>query len=363
MTKLEIPVTGGSDANLQITINDEEIDFIITNNTITADVDFFGLSVLKIKLLNSSKIQFENVFIDGVGLRQFLFLSWAEEEGQKIQPCTELWKENLTWHIPISNPLSLLINIANEKFATNDLGSNLFEKYDIFYPESIEIDGNYSKLIKDFFKYNFDFYARKKVEKNNLYGDSKIPYFFFDYDYDKESLLNELKENHDYLIANEFLKPLQHGYNQTDSGSKFDPSLNWKTVYTYMPRTNNSLEDFTLDKNKLPNLYNFYKNLPLDNIFVSFIGILPPGGYIAPHVDHRPGILPQGCTQLYFALNPSDDHYFKINGVGLLPLLENCVSVINNQNYTHTVVNRSNEMRYALGMFANVDQSFFKNIR
>ena len=362
MACLEIPFTAEDNFDLQLLINNKPIDFDIIDNTIIANLDFFGLAMLTVKSLSPAKIQIKNVFIDKVSVRQFLFLSWAEKDGEKIQPCTELWEEGLAWHIPVSNPMSLLISIANEKFETWELGGNLFEKYDIYYPESVEIDNSWPLLVKDFFKYNFDFYARKKIGKDELYGNSIIPYFQFDFEFDRDALCNELKENYQYLITNEFLKPYQYEYNQIDSKDNFNSDLNWRTIYTYAPKKSNSIDDFTLDKNKLPILFDFYKNLPVKNIYVSFVGILPPGGYIAPHIDHRAGILPHGCTQLYFTLNPTDDHYFKINGVGLLPLKNN-PTVINNQNYTHTVINQSSEMRYAIGLFADIDHSFFKNIR
>jgi len=362
MAQLEIPFKVNGNIDIQLYVNNKIVDFLIVDQKITANADFFGLAILKIVSLNSSKIVFENIFIDKVNIRQFLFLSWSELDRKKIQPCTELWEENQAWYAPISNPLSLLINIGTEKFNSWELGNNLFEKYDIFYPESVEIKETFPKLIKDFFHYDFNFYVEKKIEKSELYGNGKIPYFQFDYEYDKEALCKELHDNYEYLVQQEFIKPYQLDYNKTDEQSNFDSNLNWRTIYSYLPKKQNSLDDFTLDKNRFPLLFDFYKQLPLTNIYVSFIGILPPGGYIAPHKDQREGVLPHGCTQLYFALNPSDDHYFKLNGVGSIPLNEK-TTVVNNQNYTHAVINQGTKMRYAIGIFCDIDPDFFAGVQ
>jgi hypothetical protein len=362
MARLEIPISCEDSVGLEICLNKKPLQFEICDNKIISEIDFSGLAILTIKLLTPGKVNFQNVYLDNVNIRQFLFLSWGELNSEKIQPCTDLWEVGQTWVLPISNPLSLLISLGIDKFNSWELGSNLFEKYDIFFPESIEIKESFPKLIKDFFHYDFDFYAQKKVKKDELYGNSKIPFFQFDYEYDKESLYKELHDNYEYLIGQEFYKPYQLDYNKADEQNKFNPDLNWRTIYSYLPKKQNSIDDFTLDKNRLPLLFDFYKQLPLKNIYVSFIGILPPGGYIAPHKDQREGILPHGCTQLYFALNPSEDHYFKLNGVGSIPLDEK-TTVVNNQNYTHTVINQGTEMRYAIGLFCDIDPDFFAGVQ
>ena len=363
MSKLEIPISFIGDPAIEVFLDKKPVKFDIVDNKIVVDLDSIGLAMLSIKSIGSSKITIENLYIDKVCIRQFLFLSWAEKDHEKIQPCTELWEEGLTWHIPISNPLSLLINIANEKFETGDLGTNLFDKYDIFFPESVEVEDYYPQLVKDFFKYNFDFYVHKKIPKDELYANLKAPYFCLNFKFDAEAIYNELVENYDYLVGEEFIKPLQLGYNKEDTIDNFDSKLNWRTVYPYVPRPSriNAIEDFALDKNKLPLLYELYKSLPTNNVYHSYVSIMPPKSFIAPHIDIRKDLVPHGCTQLYFSLNPSEEHFFKINSVGLVPLVDNVV-VINNQKYTHAVVNQSTKPRFVIGCFADVSKEFYTDI-
>lgn len=363
MSRLEIPISHEGSIGLEICLNKKPIQFEICDNKITSELDFSGLAMLTIKLLTPGKVNFQNVYLDNVNIRQFLFLSWGELNSERIQPCTDLWEVGQTWVLPISNPLSLLISIAGEKFKNGELGTNLFEKYDIRYPESINVDSSYPKLVQDFYKYNFDFYVHKKIDKGALYANNNVPYYVLNFKFDAKALYQELNSNYEYLINEEVIKPFQFGYNQDDLGTNFDSKLNWRTVYPYIPKKDqtNSLYDFALDKNRLPLLFNFYQQLPTNTIYHSFISIMPPHSFIAPHIDVRKPSLPQGCAQLYFALNPSPDHFFKINSVGLVPLIDQIV-VVNNQNFTHAVVNQSSEPRYVIGCFADVGKNFYSNI-
>jgi hypothetical protein len=365
MAKLEVPITAGSDAELQIFINDNPIEFSTADGKITADVDFIGLAMLKIKLLNSSTIKFENVFIDGVGVRQCLFLSWTEKDNQKIQPCTELWEKDLVWHMPISNPLSLLLSIASEKFKTGELGTNLYEKYDIYFPESIKVNESYPTIVKDFFKYNFSFYAEPKINKNELYSHLKVPFFNLNFKYDPEPIYQELVNNHDYLVDQEFIKPLQLDYNKDDLKNEFDSKLNWRTVYPYIPDLGRkkAIDEFVLDKNRFAHLYKFYQSLPARYIYHSYVSIMPPNSFISPHVDLRKDLDLHGCTQLYFALNHDPkEHFFKLNSVGLVPVSNDSLVCINNQRYTHAVVNHSPNWRYVIGCFADLYEDFYTDV-
>jgi|LakMenEpi03Aug12_release.lakeMendotaPanAssembly.Ray.scaffolds.fasta_scaffold146512_3 hypothetical protein len=365
MVKIEVPITASSDVELQLFINDDPIEFSIIDGKITAYADFIGLAMLKIKLLNASTIKFDNVFVNDVGVRQCLFLSWVEKDNSKIQPCTELWEKDLIWRMPISNPLSLLLSIASEKFKTGELGTNLFEKYDIHFPESIKIDDQHPTVVKDFFKYNFNFYAEKKIDPSQLYSHTTVPFFFLNFNYDPAAIYKELVDNHDYLVDQEFIKPLQLDYNKSDLKDNFNSKLNWRTVYPYIPDLGRkkAIDEFVLDKDRFSHLFKFYKSLPAKYIYHSYVSIMPPYSFIAPHVDLRKDLDLHGCTQLYFALNHDPkDHFFKLNSVGLVPVFNDRLVCINNQRYTHAVVNQSPNWRYVIGCFADLDEKFYTDV-
>lgn len=356
MFELEIPFTCNGDVNFKIKIDNLSVKYEIFDSKIFIKKNIpIGLHILSISNSTDSRISFTNVIVNKTNIRQYFYLSWVCNNESKIQPCTELWSKEQTWNIPISNPLSLLISVANEKFKDGELGQDLYKKYNIFYPESIEIDSTYPQLVKDFFKHNFNFHVYPKVLDLEPFAQESIPYIHFKYDYCQEKIFEELKSNEQYLFSKEKI-PTQTKYNLLDSQVN---KGNWRTIFTFpfVEGKKYSLTDFTLDKDKLPILYNFYTSLPLKNIYYSFLGYLSPGGYIAPHTDPSRKNMPGGCSQLYFAINAKAGNLLKIHNVGLVPF-HNKPTLFNNQSFSHCLVNQSNEPRWVISILGDVNQDF-----
>ncbi len=357
MINLEIEFEEEITEDIIVCVDESIIDFQISYNKLVAELTLdIGIHLLSIKLKNSRKVSIKDVLVNQTSVRQFLYLSWVEENKTKIQPCTDLWNSNQVWNIPISNPMSLLVSTAFEKFTDSDLGTNLYEKYDIYYPESVIINDSFPVLVKDFFKYNFDFHLHPKASVRNLFGNEQVPYFQFDYKYNEIEIYNELQNNIDYLLSYEKI-PAQHRYNNSSDQKR------WRTIFPY-PYNNGvvqNVDDFILDKIKLPILYEFYKSLPIENIYLSFLGLLPAGGYIAPHKDFSNNDIPAGCRQLYFAVNGKSGNYLKIHNVGLVPYCDR-PTVLNNQSFTHSLVNQSNEPRWIIAVVGNLSDKFIKGL-
>jgi len=361
MLELEIPFTSTDLVNFDIKINNVSVPYEITNSTIYIKENIGnGLHMLSVSNNTDSKISFKNLILNKTNIRQYFYLSWVSHDKSKIQPCTEIWLKEQTWNIPISNPLSLLISITYEKFKSGELGQDLYKKYQIFYPESVEIDETYPQLIKDFFKHNFGFHVYPRILDSEPFGQELIPYKHFTYDYCQEKIYEELKSNEQYLFNNEII-PNQTNYNLLDNNLSGNRSIkhNWRTIFTFpfVKEKKYNLTDFTLDKNKLPVLSEFYSRLPLKNIYYSFLGYLPPGGYIAPHVDQSPKGIPIGCGQLYFAINAKDGNLLKIHNVGLVPYC-NKPTLLNNHTFTHSLVNQSNEPRWVISVLGDINENF-----
>lgn len=356
MLRLEIPFDSTDLINLDIKINNTPVSYSVVDNKLRINENIScGLHILYVKNLNESKIKFNNIFVNDTNIRQFLYLSWVEDGNEKLQPCTELWNTNQTWIVPISLPLSMLISQADEKFTAGDLGSNLFDKYKIFYPESIELKGQYPQLVKDFFQYNFGFHIYSKEAHRDPYASEVVPYYNFDFAFDESAIYKELTDNQEYILENESI-PSQVKYNNLDLHTK-SRTANWRTVFTY-PFQNGkgiSINDFSLDKQILPELFKFYESLPMSEIYLSFLGLLPAGGYIAPHRDSAHTKIPKGCSQLYFAINAKEGNFLKIHNVGLVPY-QSKPTVLNNQSFTHALVNESDEPRWVISVLGNLNQ-------
>ena len=362
MFQLEIEYNCNSKPDVELYINDSLIKYEIIEQKLVARVDKTpGLYILSIKSHNNEKLSIKNVFVDSVNIRQFLFLSWLQNHNQKLQPCTDIWTKDQIWHCPISFPMSLLISNSFEKFDAKELGSNLYDKYEIFYPESITVNDNFPQLIKDFFAQNYDYYVYNKKENVSPFANPHIPYFCYDYNVDRKSIYKEITQNLDYLFSLEKIKPVQHQYNQVDSPIGYE-KLNWRTIYSYSfkPDGYHNKEDFEFNKIKFPTLYKFYQDFPVKKIYASFVGLLPANGYIAPHRDFLGGLIPQGCSQFYFSINAQEGNYFKMHNIGLVPFRDKAV-ILNNQTFTHALVNQSNEPRWVIAMFAEPVDNFIEN--
>jgi len=106
---------------------------------------------------------------------------------------------------------------------------------------------------------------------------------------------------------------------------------------------------------------NLIDSLDLDTWHV-FIGVLPPGGFIYPHKDrdtHKATSdqykFYQGCTALYIPIVWPEKNYIKFAGVGTLPIQQDQPMVINNDFFTHCVINDSQENRVVIGVRAHQD--------
>jgi hypothetical protein len=89
------------------------------------------------------------------------------------------------------------------------------------------------------------------------------------------------------------------------------------------------------------------KDINLVNFYV-----LPPGGYLFPHVD--PCEAHSGLNKVYVALKWKEGNEFGFYKWGNAPIVERSAYLINNYRYAHWVLNRSNEPRVVLDIGANL---------
>lgn len=327
--------------NLVVSINSIDTPFVIENDKITIfDNCAIGLHTLRIQQLdNDSRLEILNVKINGVGVRQTIYFSWIEQEGKKLQPATTLWEKNQIWVFPFLNPVSHWIAILGEKLYLNSLGKNLFDLYKIYIPESIEINKKYPIGLQDFFKYNFNCTILPK----DCFQSKNIPFELYSIDVDISSLYNEIYQNLPYL------KSISDKYYQYDYNILEDPGLNtdncWYNIKLFRNINGEKIHKVKIDK--LPLTYNFVNSLSIDFNKIS-INVLPPGGYLYPHVDRLPESEPEnkkGCKELYIPLNYPKGAVIKLQNVGILP---NTPVVFNNQYFAHAVVNDSDQTRIVL---------------
>lgn len=71
-----------------------------------------------------------------------------------------------------------------------------------------------------------------------------------------------------------------------------------------------------------------------------------PGGYLRPHRDIS--LTPRPLSYFWLPLNSPTGSELKIYPLGTVNINLGCMYLLNQENYTHAVINRSNEDRYVL---------------
>jgi hypothetical protein len=355
--------------DLKFKINGQPAIVCQVNDThvqIDADYTLFNLSYLTIDSLNDYKIV--DVLIDGdsLGLNNLLYLSWGELiQGSKIQPCIELNSYLKTWTLPFMSPLASWVGLTATKHFNGLLGLDISEHRQIFWPQSISLSEKWPKIIKDFFKFNTDFGCYDNVHLDHWLHNHNIPWLSYNSGLDcsqKKLMLTEavraINQEKFSCIEDKTLGEL------TMTVIDGEPR-NWQLWFIVDPECNNTKswqQRLTCDPGDIPEIYSFISSLPVTNIFSAWVGYLPAGCCLYPHIDgYSKSRLDAdtGLRGLYIKLNESPGHMMKFSGFGLLPDGD---AIINNKNFAHAVVNDSNVDRYILNIQFTGEQDQFSHL-
>lgn len=304
---------------------------VVGQKIILIDKVDLGCHILRLQSNTTERIEITNISINGSSLRQTLYFGYMLREGKKTQPATVFYDKDCVIEIPFINPVSTWISVLNRKLFPGELGTNLQEKYNIYFPERTEV--NSIPIVCDFFRYDFDF---TMIPKHGITSEN-APYELYDIDTPVE-LYQEIYDALDLLKCD----TAQKQYNQLDDEA-FNTDMHWFTMN--LVRKGQAV----FDMSKIPKTNDFLNRLPMHKDAVT-ISVTPPGGYSAPHIDRRPADAPKefiGCKQLYLPLNYPKGALVKMQNIGILP---NAPVVFNPQSYTHSVVNPSAHYRIVLSI-------------
>jgi hypothetical protein len=172
----------------------------------------------------------------------------------------------------------------------------------------------------------------------------------------------EIFQNKNYILEH----GLSYGQYQNNI-SEYDIQNNdqcWRRVWLTLNRTPAEAAQV------FPQVNALIDSLNLD-YWYSFIGLLPPGGFIYPHRDYdtfkqtAEEYFPyQGCTQLYIPIDWPHNNWIKFAGAGVLAPDSGQAVVINNDAYTHCLVNDSDQPRLVVGIrcHKNILKDWLKKI-
>lgn len=328
---------------LDISVNQQTIQYTKHGNCLELTVDqHVGVNLLRIQLLEAHEIfEVVDVKINNVSLRMSLYLSYIDCNQHKYQPATRLADINQTWVLPFGSPVSFWLSLVSKKFKHSEFGKNLYEQYNIYYPEPCHVSGTFPKLIQDYFNYDFDFTVVDKAKA----GWDDIPYLPLKVNLDTTEVYKEILENLDYFYENKTPSG-QMAYNTSDDPT-VDPE-HWAAWW--FGRGSYYLDDVA----KFPKFKKFLTDLDIKGtVATGAIVLTKPNSFVSPHVDDDFFHIANydkisGCACIYIPISPvAGDANIKLAGVGILP----CEPLVfNNDRFVHGVYNDSNSLRVFMSM-------------
>lgn len=349
----EIKITFDQDLlpdDFSIAIDESPVAFeLVQRQAIVAQPGSGFLHKLKLVNVIGKRFRIEQVQVGACDLRKLIYLSWVQNpQGEIFQPATELWEAQQVWTLPFAYPLSGWLEQVEKKI-TNDLfGQNLQSLFDCYYPQSVQLDPEkFPQMIRDFYEHNFSFTVLDRTQPDLL----QLPYMVYTHAIDPALVAQarqEVEHNLDYVMANG-LSYGQYQANQAEYSFESNTAC-WRIIWLSKDKKTTAAAELFPAVNRL------VESQGLDHWYV-FVGVLPPGGFIYPHLDFdtvkassEAYSAYQGCTQLYIPLSWPAGNLIKFAGAGVVSLHDGQAMVINNDNYVHSVVNDSDQTRIVLSI-------------
>ena len=345
-----------NETSFDIAINGVLQEYSIVESIIIIDADLtFGLHTLSITPAISTSdinIEFTEVLLDDADIRQTLYLSYSiKDQQRKNNTVINDYYQN--WYLPFGNPASWWLAECARNIKSGMYGKNLDDHLNVFYPESVIVDNNYPKIMRDFFEYNFGFHTCDKSASANPYHDEDIPYIALpNFEYDESALLKEFTDNLDLFSESKYT-PAQNNYKSDSHGERAVP---WQIIRSSLgnDKTNTPFIHF----NKL------ISQLEADGIKIglSFVAALHPESYVIPHLDdyyNQADFLSDqiGCCKIWIPIGWKDYNYFKFDQVGLIDYKKGAY-LINTNKFTHASINSSDTIRFSIGINCKFPDNF-----
>ena len=348
-----------NETSFDIAINGVLQQYSIVDHAIIIDAEltfgFHTLSITPTAGIDKSdiNIEFTTVLIDDADIRQTLYLSYSIRDQR--QKNNTVINDYQNWYLPFGNPASWWLTECSRNISSGKYGKNLKDHLNVFYPESIIVDNDYPKVVRDFFEYNFGFHTCDKSASVNPYHNEDIPYIALPkLEYDESALLKEFTDNLN-LFSNSNYIPAQNNYKLDSHGERAVP---WQIIRASLghDKTNTPFSYF----NKLTS------QLEADGIKIglSFIAALHPHSYVSPHIDDyysQADFLSDqiGCCKIWIPIGWEVGNYFKFDQVGLIDYTKGA-HLINTNKFTHASINSSDTVRFTVGFNCKFPDNFTK---
>jgi len=323
--------------NIRSKINGCEVPLVVKDNILEIKLDLAkGINTLTLISESNDVVKITDIVLNNVSARQSLYLAYTNNKSN-----TWLTHESKEIHIPFGNPMGWWLGEVINKIPNKMFGKNLYESFDIYYPEPVKLANIHPLLIKEFIETNFGFHV---VPKNTDLLSPDRPWTKINIEYDQDGIKQELDDN---------LNSIREENPQGD---------NWQVCYLTTPEGINPI------LNKLPKIQTLINDLKGMGIKImhSFVGTVDNNNYVYPHADdfykhdeRYEGM--SGCQQFFFPIGWKHGNYFKFQNVGFVPYDQGAL-LINPGNFAHGSVNTSGEMRFTLGMYCDLTEDNIRDL-
>jgi hypothetical protein len=322
--------------DIEVRVNDKICDFEIKSKSILINTEInSGINFLKILQNSQNFFDITDVKINNCSLRHLIYLSWADYCGRRLCPATKLYEQGMSWTLPFGYPISYWQDLILKKFIPGEVGTDLYQKYRVYYPMPTEVGSNFPQVVQDFFSTDFDFTV---LDRNS--DPLLLPFRSVNLKFDnREKILNRIQNNFDDL--NQYLdENYSRSINSID-----DPtwtSSNWRTWYLAKN------QQWFIEPHQFPELFEFFNNNGITEIATATVSFLSANSYVYPHRDKPYDQKFTGACQLYIPLDFDQGNWFKMAGVGYFQHNHRDVRAYNVHRYTHSAVNLTDRDRVAL---------------
>ncbi len=346
MDKIIIIFESQDKPKFNISINGTLVSYEFNNNQILIDYEaLFGINLLDIRLTVGTQVILTDLILNGVSTRQTLYLAYYENPNTNS---TWLTEQHPNLIIPFGNPMSWWLCECAKKIPNKYYGTNLYEKFDIFYSESIQANASYPKLLQDFMRYSFGFHVNEK--NNPILHNKSLPWVKINLDYNEQQLFQEFHSNLE-LLENNYYRPKQNQFNKKES----ENLEMWKVAMAIHRDEDKAITEFR--EEELPYFSKLITKIESMGIEIihAFIGTVYSNSYVAPHTDdfYKNTDLysgTSGCSQFFIPIGWKNNNYFKFDNVGFLPYQQGAF-LVNNSDFMHGSINNSDAVRFTIGIY------------
>jgi len=318
-----------------------------------------GLRCLTLQLDGPGRAEIKDVKVNGSSIRHLIYLSWTQKNLSRVQPCTAIWETDQVWCLPFGTPISWWIDCVLSQIPQHCLGQDLSQDWDIWYPDKLELPDTFPTLVRDFFNKDFGFTARHKHTDHRL--GLPMQQLLIDSAELKplasKSMQLWQQGDFDHVILKQFD---QDQYNQRDHTAWV--AEQWQICKLLVWNHAAGCAVPTVPTELFPEFFSWITKF--SHVHHAQINFLQPGSYIAPHRDFgkrniEDPTIPAGCSQCYIPLQWVTGSYLKLAAAGIIGQ-DSRAWVINNDEFTHSVVNNSQHTRSVL--IVRADMQYNKHL-